>query len=132
MQELLETWVRAHGTPQQVVTRCRIVLLAHQGYSDLAIADELGVNRHTCRLWRQRIVAEGPRRLVGGGRGTRTQTAIRIGGTHHQCDAAEQAEGSNALEVAYDGESARSACEHGATYLAGAWVTPHRKETFKL
>jgi hypothetical protein len=35
-QELLETWVRAHGTPQQVVTRCRIVLLAHQGYSDLA------------------------------------------------------------------------------------------------
>ena len=43
-EKLLEMWVRAHGTPQQVVTRCRIVLLAHQGYSDLAIADELGVN----------------------------------------------------------------------------------------
>src|SRR5215472_13171674 len=47
----------------------------------------------------------------------------RISGTDHQCDSADQAEGSDALELAYDGESARSACEHGATYLAGAWVT---------
>src|SRR5215831_15845374 len=77
-QELLETWVRAHGTPQQVVTRCRIVLLAHQGYSDLVIADELGVNRHTCRLWRQRIVAEGPEGLweVAEGRGRRPQSGL--------------------------------------------------------
>ena len=26
-QELSEGWLRAHGTPQQVVKRCRIVLL---------------------------------------------------------------------------------------------------------
>ena len=39
-QEVLETWVRAHGTPQQVVTRCRIVLQVHQGYSDVRIAEE--------------------------------------------------------------------------------------------
>ena len=70
-RELLEEWVRAHGTPQQVAKRCRIVLLAHQGYSDLAIADELGVNRHTCRLWRERFTAEGPEGLweVAEGRG---------------------------------------------------------------
>src|SRR5215471_2059731 len=121
-QELLETWVRAHGTPQQVVTRCRIVLLAHQGSSDLTIADELGVNRDTCRQAKA-LCGRGTKRLVGGGRGTRTPTAIRISGTDHQCDSADQAEGSDALELAYDGESARSACEHGATYLAGAWVT---------
>ncbi len=64
--------------PQQVVTRCRIVLLAHQGYSDLAIADELGVNRHTCRLWRRRVVAEGPEGLweVAEGRGRRPQSGL--------------------------------------------------------
>src|SRR5215469_13250149 len=77
-QELLETWVRAHGTPQQVVTRCRIVLLAHQGYSDLAIADELGVNRHTCRLWRQRFTTEGPEGLwkVADGRGRKPRPGL--------------------------------------------------------
>jgi transposase len=77
-EKLLEMWVRAHGTPQQVVTRCRIVLLAHQGYSDLAIADELGVNRHTCRLWRRRVVAEGPEGLweVAEGRGRRPQSGL--------------------------------------------------------
>ena len=70
-REVLEQWVRAHGTPQQVAKRCRIVLLAHQGHTDLEIADELGVNRHTCRLWRGRFMAGGPDGLweVAEGRG---------------------------------------------------------------
>ena len=49
-REVLEQWVRARGTPQQVAKRCRIVLLAHQGQTDLQIAEELWVNRHTSRL----------------------------------------------------------------------------------
>ena len=77
-QELLEEWLRAHGTPQQVAKRCQIVLLAHQGYSDLAIADELEVNRHTCRLWRERFAAEGPEGLweVAEGRGRKPQHGL--------------------------------------------------------
>ena len=77
-QELLEGWVRAHGTPQQVVKRCRIVLLAHQGYADVEIAEELGLNRHTCRLWRERFIREGPEGLweVAEGRGRKPQAGL--------------------------------------------------------
>ena len=46
-QQQLQRWVDAHGTPQQVALRCRIVLAAAEGQSDLAIAEELSVNRKT-------------------------------------------------------------------------------------
>jgi transposase len=64
-------WVSAHQTPQQVVKRCRIVLLCGEGQSDLKVAAQLSVNRHTCRLWRQRFAAGGPSALwrIAPGRG---------------------------------------------------------------
>jgi hypothetical protein len=37
-REKLEQWTAAHGTPQQVALRCRIVLAAASGDSDVAIA----------------------------------------------------------------------------------------------
>ncbi|MGZ4273656.1 MAG: helix-turn-helix domain-containing protein, partial [Solirubrobacteraceae bacterium] len=46
-QALLERWARAHGTPQSIATRARIVLLAAGGESNSAIARELGVSRPT-------------------------------------------------------------------------------------
>lgn len=58
-------WISAHGTPQQVVMRSRIILLASQGQPDTRIASELGVNRHTCRLWRQRYIEQGVSALWG-------------------------------------------------------------------
>ena len=45
----------AQGTPQQVALRCRIVLAAAEGQSDVAIAGQLSVNRKTVILWRQRF-----------------------------------------------------------------------------
>ena len=57
-QTQLNQWVRAHYTPQQVVLRSRIVLLAAQGMQDLEIATELNVNRHTAGLWRRRFRQE--------------------------------------------------------------------------
>lgn len=64
-------WISAHGTPQQVVMRSRIILLASQGQPDTRIASELGINRHTCRLWRQRYIEQGVSGLwgVASGRG---------------------------------------------------------------
>jgi NCAIR mutase (PurE)-related protein len=44
-QEKLAQWIAAHGTPQQVALRCRIVAAAAAGKSDVAIAEELSVNR---------------------------------------------------------------------------------------
>jgi len=58
-QQQLEQWASAFGTPQQVVLRCRIVLGAASGQSDNAIAAELAVNRHTVRLWRERLAEQG-------------------------------------------------------------------------
>jgi transposase-like protein len=40
---------------QRSVLRARIVLLSAAGQPDLAVARQLGVNRHTMRLWRQRF-----------------------------------------------------------------------------
>lgn len=51
----LQQWVNAHGTPQQVALRCRIVLAVADGKSDVAIADQLAVNRKTVILWRTRF-----------------------------------------------------------------------------
>src|ERR1700737_4300289 len=61
----------AHGTPQQVALRSRIVLAAAEGRSDSAIARQLQVNRHTVILWRQRFLQEGKESLweVAPGRG---------------------------------------------------------------
>jgi transposase len=54
-QSQLAIWESAHGTPQQVALRCRIVLGAGAGEPNGAIADRLGVNRHTVELWRKRV-----------------------------------------------------------------------------
>ena len=69
-QQLLE-WVSAFGTPQQVVLRCRIILAAASGQSDLTIAEQLAVNRHTVRLWRKRFPQQGLNSLweIAPGRG---------------------------------------------------------------
>jgi len=40
-QQQIQQWVAAHGTPQQVALRCRIVLAAAEGESDVAIAERL-------------------------------------------------------------------------------------------
>src|SRR5450432_3714448 len=58
-REKLQQWTAAHGTPQQVALRCRIVLAAAAGESDVAIAKQLAVNRNTVILWRTRFHDEG-------------------------------------------------------------------------
>ena len=54
-KKILEAWVRAKTTPQRVVLRSRICLLAAEGLSNNAIAKELGTSRPTVLLWRQRF-----------------------------------------------------------------------------
>ena len=75
----LEEWVRAHGTPQQVVMRSLIALEAAAGRSDLNIAAALDVNRHTVRLWRQRIGQEGVGSVweIASGRGRKARYSVR-------------------------------------------------------
>ncbi len=70
-QEQIRQWLSAHGTPQQVALRCRIVLAAAQGHSESAIARQWGTNRKTVTLWRTRFAEHGLESLwqIAPGRG---------------------------------------------------------------
>lgn len=67
----IERWLNAHGTPQQVCLRSRIVLAAAEGQADSAIARQLEINRKTVTLWRTRFSEDGVETLweVAPGRG---------------------------------------------------------------
>src|SRR6266478_5061658 len=48
-RQKIQQWIAAHGTPQQVALRCRIVLAAAAGESNVGIAERLAVNRKPLR-----------------------------------------------------------------------------------
>jgi transposase len=60
----LEAWVRAKTTAQRVVFRSRICLLAADGLSNTAIADQMNTSRPTVLLWRKRFQEQGPAGLA--------------------------------------------------------------------
>lgn len=103
--EQLEQWLAAHGTPQQVALRCRIVLAAARGGSDLSIAAGLDVNRHTVTLWRKRFAEQGLECLwqIAAGRGRKPVFGIEQIKAGGRRDLADQAQGDDALELPVDG-----------------------------
>ena len=75
----LERWVAAYGTPQQVALRCRIVLAAASGRTNLEIGMQLGVDVKTVALWRRRFIQAGPEGVweVAAGRGRKATYSLR-------------------------------------------------------
>ncbi len=63
-QQALEALQRAGKTPQQTVRRVTILLLAHVGRSNQAIADQVGTSRHLGQKWRKRFALYEPLPLV--------------------------------------------------------------------
>lgn len=55
----LEAWVKAPLTPQKIVLRSRICLLAQLGIGNHQIARQLNTSRPTVLLWRERFAASG-------------------------------------------------------------------------
>lgn len=133
-REKLQQWTAAHGTPQQVALRCRIVLAAAAGESDVSIAKRLSVNRNTVILWRERFGDEGLDGLwdIAPGRGRKPMFQIDkiaaivdatlqtkpAGMTHWSCRTMAQSQGVSKSTV------------------NNIWrahnLQPHRTETFKL
>lgn len=58
-KKTLETWIRAGTSPQRIVLRSRICLLAANGNSNNAIAKKLDTSRPTVLLWRGRFRQQG-------------------------------------------------------------------------
>lgn len=54
-KETLQAWVRAPSTPQKIVLRARICLLAEQGLPNKRIALQLHTSRPSVLLWRKRF-----------------------------------------------------------------------------
>jgi transposase len=71
----LEGWESAHGTPQQVALRCRIILEALAGQDNVAIAKALEVSRPTVLRWRKRVREQGIGEVwqIAPGRGRKPQ-----------------------------------------------------------
>src|SRR5215813_7513887 len=131
-RQVLEQWVRAHSTPQQVVKRCEIILQSAEGKSDKAIARQLGINRHTCRLWRERFVGSGLDSLweIEPGRGRKVQLGLAqriIEATLHT-----KPKGQTHWSTR---ELAKEQGVHPST-VARIWqeheLKPHRQKNFKL
>jgi len=79
----LESWVRSGTTQQRHVVRARIVLMADDGRSNVAIAKELATRPTTVGKWRKRFAQEGIEGLLDAPRSGRTpdydqQTEQRI------------------------------------------------------
>src|ERR1700736_119820 len=133
-QQTIEQWIEAHGTPQQVALGCRIVSPAAAGESDVAIAQQLSVNRNTVILWRKRFGDEGLDGLwdIAPGRGRKPLYSIDkiaaivdatlqtkpAGMTHWSCRTLAQSQGVSKSTV------------------NNIWrahnLQPHRTQTFKL
>ncbi|MDQ5863082.1 MAG: IS630 family transposase [Actinomycetota bacterium] len=58
-RDTLARMSRKGKAAQRDVLRARIILLTAEGESDLAVAEQLQINRHTVRLWRQRFAEKG-------------------------------------------------------------------------
>ena len=130
----LEQWVVAHGTPQQVALRCRIVLAAASGRNNVAIGEQLSVDVKTVALWRARFVEVGAQGLweIAPGRGRKpvhgpnkvkaiveaTLHTKPKGATHWSCRTMAQAQGV------------------GKDMVSDIWrahnIQPHRTKSFKL
>jgi len=130
----LQAWVAARNTPQKMVLRSRIVLLAHEGVANRVIAQQLHTSRPTVIRWRERFARGGLEGLMqeapGRGRPPRIPAAKvakvveatlhskPAGATHWSTRTMAKAQGISHATVQRIWEA------HG--------LQPHRTKTFKL
>lgn len=130
----LEAWVRAGTTPQRVVLRARICLLAADGHSNNGIAKRLGVSRPTVILWRGRFSAKGPTGLAEDaphGVSTRRLDAAKVIAI---VEATLHTKPANATHWSTRSMAKAQGVSHAT--VARIWdahgIQPHRTETLKL
>jgi len=56
-RQILERWIRAPSTPQNIALRARLILMAGAGAANNRIADGLGISRSTVIVWRAGLPA---------------------------------------------------------------------------
>lgn len=129
----LERWKRRPKTAQALAQRARIILLCAEGYSDMAVAEQLATTRETVGKWRRRFIQGGcdglldeprpgaPRRISDEDIErviAKTLESVPVDATHWSTRSMAKATGVNATAV-------------HRIWRAFA-LQPHRVETFKL
>ena len=130
----LESWVQAPSTPQKIVLRARICLLAHEGLPNRRIAQQLKTSRPTVILWRHHF-------LKGGVAGLEHEPTRKISSQRTQDDqikAIVEATLHTQPEDATHWSSRTLAERFGVSHMTVAriWdshgLQPHRVRNFKL
>jgi transposase len=73
----LRRWAQASSVPASLAQRAKLLLLAAEGISNTAIAEQLGITRPTVIAWRQRYTRQGLDGLADRPRRGRPQTVRR-------------------------------------------------------
>jgi transposase len=131
----IERIARDGGTPQRAATRCRAILMANQGESNVAIADKLGLSRPTVLAVRAAFVKDGLPALIGVRKRKRTARVLTPELTQRILDATLKTrplDGSTQWSV-------RTLAKHlgiSRSIIHRVWqkhdVQPHRVERFKI
>ena len=133
-RKVLETWVRAHSTPQSVATRARIILLSGDGVSNNRIAKELAITRPTVILWRERFAAGGPQVLTEIESGRGRKPALPAGLVKRIVDATRSTKPDDATQ--WSCRSMAKVAGVSSATVQRIWdahgLQPHRMETCKL
>jgi transposase len=130
----LQAWIAARNTPQKVVFRSQLVLLAAEGIANSRIAEQMETSRPTVLLWRERFAAGGPDSLVDDAPGRGRKPGISAAKIKQIIDATLQTKPQAATHW-----SARTmAAEQGVSpaSVQRIWdahgLEPHRTRKYKL
>ncbi len=130
----LESWVGARTSPQRIVMRARIVLLAATGMANRRIAQEVGTSRPTVVLWRGRFAAGGLAALLEDASGRGRPSSISQAKVKKIVEATTQTRPRGATHWSTRTMAAAQGLSHAT--VQRIWdahgLQPHRVESFKL
>ena len=130
----LEAWIAARQTPQKVVFRARIVLMAAEGKANRRIASDLGTSRPSVILWRQRFAAGGPAALTEDAPGRGRKPVITSAKIKEIVNATTQTKPPAATH--WSVRTMAAAQDVSPATVQRIWdahgLQPHRTRTFKL
>jgi transposase len=130
----LEGWVAARTSPQRIVMRARIVLLAAEGIANRRIAQDVGASRPTVLLWRNRFADGGVAALLEDALGRGRPTSIPRAKIKRIVEATTQTRPRGATHWSTRTMADAQGVSHST--IQRIWdangLQPHRVETFKL
>ena len=130
----LTAWINARNSPQKIVLRARIVLMAADGEANQRIAEKLGTSRPTVILWRQRFASGGASALLDDEPGRGRKPAIAAAKVKQIVEATLHTVPRNATHWSVRTMAAAQGVSPAT--VQRIWdahgLQPHRTETFKL